>query len=390
MPPGKRFALKFEDWPAADIAAWQAARAPGDVLDPGAPASRWSPATVTWMSNSYGHWLAWLKQEGRFEPTAAVAHALTPENIVSYVSFIRTINASSSVADRIQKLMHVAIALAPDCDWNWLRSVWRRLKAFAKPARNKNARLVESHELFDLGLNLIEDGDRKSAVSPMEGATLYRNGLIIALLAFRPIRLKNLTEITLDRHLLKRGGTWCLEFEAPETKPRKPLTPTFPVELVSHLERYLAHHRAMLFPRNRGSKQTNALDPRACTALWVSNLGKAMDRRTIYGVVAKHTHEAFGRVVYPNLCRDAAATTIAMRDSKRVGIASVVLDHSRAATTERHYNQARSYEAAHRLQENIRQIRASAGLAALAQDATEKDAEEAREPAQPPRNRGRS
>ena len=46
--------------------------------------------------------------------------------------------------------------------------------------------------------------------------------------------------------------------------------------------------------------------------------------------------------------RDAAATTIAIEDPRHVRDARLVLGHASLATTERHYNQARSLEASRR------------------------------------------
>ncbi len=354
MPSNRRFALNIEEWPASDRAAWEAARAPGDVLDPGAPASEWSPATVRWMSNTYGHWLAWLKQSGRQSEDAKGAADVTRENVAAYVAHLRSVTASSSVADRVQKLMYVSMALAPERDWAWLRLVWRRVKAVAKPARDKRSRLVGSHQLLQLGLKLMEDGERQSPISSMDRAILYRDGLLISFLSLRPVRLHNLTTIVLGEHLTQSDGGWRLHYAAPETKGRKALPMAFPGELVPHLERYLAHHRVLLFPRNRGSRQAVTSDPANCQNLWVSIRGQAMDRTSIYRTVVARTRSAFGKAMNPHLARDAAATTLAEHDPKHVRIASAILGHVSASTTQRHYDQARSFEAARRHQENIR------------------------------------
>jgi hypothetical protein len=41
---------------------------------------------------------------------------------------------------------------------------------------------------------------------------------MIALLAYRPVRLKNFARMRLGRHLTKAGGCWQIHFAAGETK----------------------------------------------------------------------------------------------------------------------------------------------------------------------------
>jgi integrase len=62
--------------------------------------------------------------------------------------------------------------------------------------------------------------------------------------------------------------------------------------------------------------------------------------------IAEHTKGAFGKPVNMHLFRDCAATSIALGDAEHVRIAAAVLGHRSFATTERHYNLARSAEAA--------------------------------------------
>jgi hypothetical protein len=57
--------------------------------------------------------------------------------------------------------------------------------------------------LFDLGLELMaraqsEKADRRRLIT-------YRDGLLIALLAARPLRIRNLAGLVLDRNVMRRG-----------------------------------------------------------------------------------------------------------------------------------------------------------------------------------------
>jgi integrase/recombinase XerD len=61
--------------------------------------------------------------------------------------------------------------------------------------------------------------------------------------------------------------------------------------------------------------------------------------------VCKHTQEAFGVAINPHLFRDAAATTLAIADPENVRVAAPLLGHRTFTTTERYYQQAKSFEA---------------------------------------------
>ena len=56
---------------------------------------------------------------------------------------------------------------------------------------------------------------------------------------------------------------------------------------------------------------------------------------------------------------DRAATPIALEDPEYVRMAATILGHASFATTERHYNQARSVEAAQHFQGAIGYLRAA-------------------------------
>ena len=53
-------------------------------------------------------------------------------------------------------------------------------------------------------------------------ACKYRDGLIVALFAARPIRLANMTEMTIGRQLLADNDRWLCRFTADEMKDDRP------------------------------------------------------------------------------------------------------------------------------------------------------------------------
>ena len=181
-----------------------------------------------------------------------------------------------------------------------------------------------------------------------ERARLYRDGLMIALLAARPLRLANLAQLELGRELVRRGGGWRLELQGADTKTGEPLELPFPDELVPALEAYLATWRPQL------------AQPRyvaASAALWLTHRGTAISDIHAYNNIVAHTRKAFGQAVNPHLFRDAAATTIALDRPEQVRMAARLLGHRSFATTERYYNLARASEAASAWHETLHRLR---------------------------------
>ena len=64
----RRRCLKLEAWPEADRKAWEAALAPGDLLDGTmGPGNHWAPDTREKYRKGYGRWLTFLITSGRFD-----------------------------------------------------------------------------------------------------------------------------------------------------------------------------------------------------------------------------------------------------------------------------------------------------------------------------------
>jgi integrase len=82
-----------------------------------------------------------------------------------------------------------------------------------------------------------------------------------------------------------------------------------------------------------------------------------MTQPAIYDRIVKVTRAELGRSVNPHLFRDCVATSIAIDDPDHVRIVAPLLGHRTLATSERHYNQARTREAALRWQEHLIALR---------------------------------
>jgi len=346
---GRRRCLPPAAWPALDRAGWAAATCPGDLLLDGGPAAQLKPGSLDTLADGYGRWLGWLAGEARLDPDAAPAARVTREAVMAYVADLREINAPQTVLGRVADLVTVLRWLAPEQDWGWLRAILARLRGRVgtAPQDRKRARLRSAHELLALGRQLMDRAAASTTLSQRRRARLYRDGLMIALLAARPLRLANLVQLTLGRELVRRGQGWWLEIPGAETKTGASIELPWPVELVPALERYLASWRPRLAQAGRSA---------GCSALWLGNRGRGLSGQQVYSTITAHTRTAFGQPVNPHLFRDAAATTLARDRPAQVRLAAPLLGHRSFTTTERFYNLARATEAAtawHDLLENI-------------------------------------
>jgi integrase/recombinase XerD len=132
-----------------------------------------------------------------------------------------------------------------------------------------------------LGRRLMAEAEG-GELTPKQQATGYRDGLMIALLAARPLRRKNFTRIEVGRHLVREGANWQLRIAGEETKTGRPIAQPFPAVLVPSLERYLAVHRPVLAALPGHQHRP------AGAALWLSARGTPMAEITLYTKPAKY------------------------------------------------------------------------------------------------------
>jgi hypothetical protein len=133
----------------------------------------------------------------------------------------------------------------------------------------------------DLGITIMMRVEAPGQCLTRQLATVFRDGLQIALLALRPFRRGNFTAIEIGRHLVKRGESWWLQLDDDETKNGTTIEVPFPDDLVHWLERYLSIYRPLL----AGTKYKG-------NALWLSYWFTAEDNTSIYGQIVKRTEAA--------------------------------------------------------------------------------------------------
>lgn len=345
--------LRVEEWPGRDRAIWLEGVEPQGLFD--AAGAGWSERSQRKTAGGYGYWLSWLLARGELDPDLRPAERVTRERVAAYVAELRAERRGYTPLNRIQELLDALRVLAPQADWSWLAQVYRNLRSTAQPSRDKTSRLKPIEELAALGERVMDEAETAHDWSARRRAVQYRDGLIVALLAYRPVRIKNLASMRLGQHVKKISGKWWILFAAEETKSRRPYEALVPEALTPRLQRYLEWHRRILLRGESGGPEADI------DALWVSEVATQLETGALARRIVNHTKAEFGSSVPPHWFRDAAATSIAVDNPRHVGDAQLVLGHAGLETTQKHYNQAKSLQASRKHAAVLTRLRASLG-----------------------------
>jgi integrase/recombinase XerD len=321
-------------WPYKDRLAWSDALVNNGIFKDSSRATSWKKDTLHQVARSYNQWIEFYTAyfDGNdSEPGERV----TGEKVAAYVRYLQRKGLQpSTVLNFVSHLKMALSAIARDSDWDWMSESLSYLrKRCAGSDRKQRIHSIDSIALWDMGTKLMELA-RPRTDDSLKRALLFRDGLMITLLASRPIRLSNLAMIRIGKHLQLVGSVWHLVFQAGETKQGRPYEVPLPREFTDFLERYLPIHRPRI-----GNADNHDF-------LWASVKSGGLGKEACADVVRKRTADEFGFAVSPHLSRDLAVTTIARNAPGKIGIASKILGHASPEVTEKHYNRARSFEAA--------------------------------------------
>jgi integrase len=342
------------DWPVTDRNLWEATLAGHGEDGDDNPATNWRPRTIEKNTDGFGRYLSFLARHGELLPNECGATRITPDRIKAYVTEMKETVSSVSTGMYTGALVAAATAFSPSTDWGWLTLRASRLKHRAKPSRDKQPAMRSVTELYDLGICLMEDAKTRTG-QPIRTALAYERGLMIALLAARPLRIRNFQALELGTSLRPSGDGYVIVFGADEMKMEKggDLNEPFPESLLPYFELFLKTYRPVLL-RLGCPEQARPSTNR----LWIDRYGAAMDEPAMRLNIKMATEKAFGTAVWPHLFRDCLITSLAIEQPELMRIGSVVLGHSSFETAQKHYNQAKMLEAGRRYTRSMMEIRA--------------------------------
>lgn len=340
----ERLCLPVKLWPAADQLLWTERLRPAGLFDPASVGASWAPASRRKTASGYGRWLQWLILTGQYDPALPPGQRVTRERVAAYLHHLGQTVSSITQLCRTQELLDALRVLAPEVDWCWLSDLYQVVRSQAHPVRDKRQRLLPASELVDLGCQMMLQAGKALGWSASRRAMHYRDGLLIALLAYRPVRLKNLAGMRLGQHIVEKHGRYWILLDASETKNHVAYEVSLPANLEAALRQYIDQHRPVLLSGGRAGT------PSPGNALWISRIGTHWESGALARRIADTVEVGLGQRIPPHWFRDAAATTIAIDNPVHVRDAHLVLGHAGLGSTEKHYNQARTLQASHRYQ----------------------------------------
>jgi site-specific recombinase XerD len=325
--------LPVSEWPEADRHAWQDACRPGHGLRRGGPAGRFAEVSRDDFARRYGAFLGFLQRSGSLDLQVVAAAQVTPSAVESYVTELNERVRSVTVWNCIYKLRMAAKLLDPKADFSWLAEIEKDLALVMVP-RSKFERLVLSDRLVEAGLTLVAEAE-SYAKSAFERAKGIRNGLMIALLAACPSRVKNFADLEIGVTFKEVDGGWWISLPFKSTKTKGSEERPVPEFLNRAIDLYLKDARPMLI----GSRVST-------NSLWISSrTGQRYTTKNLGTLISKITFRTIGVDVSPHLFRTAAATTAAMYGGDNPYLASAVLGHHDSRVTYENYIRAKTVNA---------------------------------------------
>jgi integrase/recombinase XerD len=345
----ERTCLKRALWPEEDQRLWAIALEPEDPFsDSGGTRADHRPLSNQGIERGYGRWLTHLARKGLLEDRSP-ADRITPAEVKGYIAELEQLGRNSTIRQRLSELRQMAMIMGPGRDWAFIKRLASKIRSRAATPSRKHGRIVGADELYALGLNLMNQA--MGPHSSRRSAVLFRDGLIIALLALRPLRRCNMANLTLGRDVISVAGTWMIILSPALTKTHVALEYDWPGSLVEALEAYLRVHRPLLQAR-KGRWKSPAGD-----RLWLTVDGSPVTQMALYDRVIYWTTKAFGKSVNPHLFRDSAATSLAINDPVHVLLAAPLLGHRTFKTTERSYIQAQTLQAHRQFTAQVSELR---------------------------------
>lgn len=344
-------------WSEFDRRTWTLARLGKGIDGWDNPAVGWSERTTEKNEDGYGRYLSWLNRKGLLVEEEPIVDRITATLIANYVASLKTHLAPASVGEAVGALTSAARAMRPDVSWAWLSRRGTRLKIKAKPSREKRHAMQHTLDLYRFGKRLMDTARQKSRWKRATGvgaAKQYQSGLIVALLAARPLRMRNFQAILIGQSLRWDGSGYWLTFSPEETKTGRLIDEPLPADLIPYLETFLRTWRPILV--RQAIRYSGTPTHRR---LWVDKFGKPMQEATLRDLIKRHTRQEFGTALWPHLFRDCLLTSVAVDQPDLMRSSAALLGHTSYKTGERHYNQAQMLDAGRRYGAVIGQLRES-------------------------------
>ncbi|WP_421693940.1 hypothetical protein [Aestuariivirga sp.] len=337
--------LPEADWPEGDRRRFaEAFYQPHDMFADTASGTHLRSATKDAIHFSYRRWMGWIRSSHPDLMDAPPEFRVTPALLKDYVAHLRESCNERSVATQIAKLHDAFRYMYPERDWAWLREMTTRLER-GIPKRGRKPILLTSQVLIDRSLARLDavDADYENCHPDTTGkdiqylALRYRDGLLVALAGFQPLRRRNLTELVIGSTLLRGTSGWLISMPGEQVKNGEPIDAELPVWISERVDRYLEVYRPLIY--------------RSAThqGLWATAKGVPAGGVALYLAFQKETYKALGVHLTLHDTRRIAATTWAIHDPVNFAGAKDLLADRTDRVIAENYNLASGIEASRRM-----------------------------------------
>ncbi len=341
--PGRRLGMPVEAWPPTDQIAWNAAFTIKSPFGGRLKGTKLRQPTRDAIATCYARWLLWLQVRDPEALFLDIEKRTTSERVTAYLTDLNDEITPRALTNYALRLTSALKLMAPKHDWSWLNLIIRKMERHAKSSKTQRWPFILSNQLLAYGIELMRVAADNSNLTDDRRAEQFRDGLMIAFLAARPLRRKNMLELEIGVHLTETGDGFKVALPPESMKNHSSLEFTLPAVLVPFMRDYLTLYRPVL---GAGPYGATAGNPEHVAALWLARSGAQLPSDSFADMITARILHRFKLRFLPHDFRRCAATTIAQNNPEEYMIIRVILGHATIAIAEQYYIHAKGIEAA--------------------------------------------
>lgn len=383
--------LPVDEWPVEDRDLF--ARAffkPNDFFSDVGSGYPLKPSTKDAVRYGYRRWLGWLAAHHVDLLAEPPVERITIARVRDYVGHLRNTCRERAIATQIRYLYDAFRFMYPSVDWSWLKTLKTRLER-AIPRQGRAPILITSRELIDTSLKRLDAVDLDFDSSPADGthkqlqalALRYRDGLLVAVATFFPLRRSNLADLMIGSTLRRGESGWSINIPGERVKNGEALDADLPTWISERIARFVEIYRPLIYLSESHK------------GLWASAKGQPATGGALFKAFQKEVTTSLGFNLKLHDTRRISATTWAIHDPANVAGAKDLLGDRSDRVFACHYNLASGIDASrllaqinHRLKrQNSRRQPTGDKLVSLCDVPTAAKALNATEGSQPAGNR---
>jgi integrase len=341
--------LPSSDWPSVDRHAWERAKRSDGLFDEGARLAHLAPASISTLESSYGIFLNYLMSQNILDPTVPGVERATAETLMNFIESLRLRRRASTVRCELANLSTAFRVFRPDSDWRWICRLPNAPNRAEGEASRKTVLPPDPAHVLQKGLGQF---DRATSAAPSSRNDVSaRNGLMVAFSTLFALRLKNLCDLEIGKHLLgDHQGMQVTIYDS--MKNGSAVIFDVPGWLMPRLQIYLNEAR----PRILGNQPDHGF-------LWMSSRdGLKLSRSEVVHLFPRFGKRQLGRSVNTHLARHMMANELIIRDPGDAELIAAALGHTSLQMVQEVYTRSATVELSKAWQKTINKRRRNLGL----------------------------